>query len=199
MPPKRANTGVSKRGRGRATRGRGNAHGRVLNDIVEESEGQSSSSAALGARAPPAGPRANTSKKRTLDEAQIEPDAISIASSNQRDINHSASKRAKTALDPTPADETVQSSSDLPVTAEDAAPYVPTPALLYFITLGHLDTSPSTEHHPRTSKAHPQARELAHRALRNAAASRLLPGSKPAHAPTESGGRCRRVGRNVRD
>jgi len=94
MPPKRANTGVSKRGRGwpRATRGRGNAHARVLSDIVEETESQSSSSAAVTTKVPPTAPRRSGSKKRSLDEAQVQPNAQNAANDDQRDTRPNAAK-----------------------------------------------------------------------------------------------------------
>ena len=97
------------------------------------------------AQPPPAGPKRNASKKRSFEEAQIEPDSNDVAVIDQRHTRNSAAKRARNGHDFMPTDETVRPSSDDPAAAESTAPCVPTPALLYFITLGNLDTSPSTE------------------------------------------------------
>lgn len=146
MPPKRTGTSVTRRGRGRATRGRGNAHARVLSDTVEETESQSSSNAPVATKAPPRARSRGSSKKRSFDEAQVEPDAADAVYGSQRGTRDGAAKRAKTSHDAPPAAGDGKPALCEPsFQAQEAAPYVPTPALLYFITMGNLDTSPETK------------------------------------------------------
>ena len=92
-----------------------------------------------------AGPKRSARQKRSAGDAQLDEPTLVRDSNDQRETRSKTVKRTKIVREPAP---THNAGTLVPSTAEDegvSPPYGPSLALLYFVTMGDLDTSAETE------------------------------------------------------